>query len=167
MDKYISTYVMHNLVRHCFRTFISASYKPGCTCSTIGKHTLACNTHEIKCFLLQVSIEWMCLWAWLPHFDCTVISLVSVSFPAEHHLKGTVWVYITAAIKTLTLVDIIQHIQKLILYNIHVRNVTLLVCRLRTPGWSWTVNKHMTFLPCTLLHQTNTLLHVTLISYLL
>ena len=29
---------------------VSASYWFVCICSTIGKHTLACNRHEIKCF---------------------------------------------------------------------------------------------------------------------
>ena len=46
-----------------------------CICSTIGKHTLACNRHEIKCFLLQECTDKKCLWVCLLH--SLVISLVS------------------------------------------------------------------------------------------
>ena len=46
---------------------VSASYWSVCICSTIGKHTLACNRHEIKCFLLQESNDQKCLWLCLLH----------------------------------------------------------------------------------------------------
>ena len=54
---------------------VSASYWSACICSIIGKHTLACNRHEIKCFLLQESTDQKCLWVCLLHI--IVISLVS------------------------------------------------------------------------------------------
>jgi len=54
---------------------VSASYWSACICSTIGKHTSACNRHEIECFLLQESTDQKCLWVCLLH--SVVISLVS------------------------------------------------------------------------------------------
>jgi len=59
---------------------VIASYWSACICSTIGKHTLACNRHEIKCFLLQERTDQKCLWVCL--LDSTVISLVS---ECHHH----------------------------------------------------------------------------------
>jgi len=54
---------------------VSASYCSACICSTVDKHTLACNRHKIKCFLLQESTDQKFLWVCLLH--SIVISLVS------------------------------------------------------------------------------------------
>jgi len=49
-NTYISGYVMHNSVRHYLKQFVSASYWFVCICTTIGKHTLACNRQAVECF---------------------------------------------------------------------------------------------------------------------
>ena len=49
-----------------------------CICSTVGKHTLACNRHEIKCFLLQESTDRMCFGA------CLVYNIL-ISFVSGYH----------------------------------------------------------------------------------
>jgi len=65
---------------------VSASYRFVCICSTIGKHTLACNRHESEWFLLQESTDQKCLWICLLH--SIVISLVSESvIGLPDHLK--------------------------------------------------------------------------------
>ena len=59
---------------------VSALYQSVCICSTIGKHILAQNRHEIKCFIVQENTDRMCLEACLLHN--IVISLVS---KCHHH----------------------------------------------------------------------------------
>jgi len=57
---------------------VSASYWSACICSTIGKHTLACNRHEIEWFLLQESTDQKCLWVCLLHS-------IAISLVSEYH----------------------------------------------------------------------------------
>jgi len=66
---------------------VSSSYWSAYICSTIGKHTLACNRHEIKCFLLQESTDQKCPIVCLLH--SIVISLVSEyhHHPSMMHLS--------------------------------------------------------------------------------
>jgi len=68
--------------RHCYTQHASASYWSACICSTAGKQAyigMACNRHEIECFLLQESSDQKCLWVCLLH--SIIISLVS----EQHH----------------------------------------------------------------------------------
>ena len=70
--------------RHCCMQHVSDSYWSVCICSTIGKHTFACNRHEIECLLQQESTDQKCLWVCLLH--SIVISLV----PEYHHHRPSV-----------------------------------------------------------------------------
>ena len=61
-NTYISDYVMHDSVGIIVYTqHVSASYKSVYIFSTISKHTLSCNRHEIECFILQKSTDQKCL----------------------------------------------------------------------------------------------------------
>jgi len=61
-----------------------------CICFSAGKHTLACNRHELKCFLLQESTDRMHLGACL--LRNTVISLVS-EYQRNDFLRSTLLVW--------------------------------------------------------------------------
>jgi len=83
LGKYVNAY----LGRHCYTQHVSTSYWSLYICSTIGKHALACNRHEIECFycrrtLIKSASVIVC---------CTeVISLVSEyhHHPSVMHLSA-------------------------------------------------------------------------------
>jgi len=94
---------------------VSASYWSACICSTIGKHTLACNRHEIKCFLLQESTDQKCLRVCLLH--SIVSSLVSECHHHPSMMHLSTHQDISPSLKTVHIHDLDKHMMGQIVYT--------------------------------------------------